>query len=326
MRFALLMLGLMGVAHAAPQRMHHQGRLADSAGAPLNGNVSVTFKLHVDDSTMDSVWDETQPLPVTDGYYSVELGSVSGLPSAALTANPELWLSVSVGSSELGRTRLASVPYAVQAETASTLDRTDCSVGDVLAWNGSDWACTSVASQSVTTFTRWGRPACPSGTSTSVYAGWVLSGRYTDGGAAVDYLCADETPEYSPNARSSNSNGHLLWGVEYEPSGHTGINALAQREARCVVCEVQASHTLIIPAARNCPATWTKQYQGVLAGTDYTQAQQTETICVDDAPESWGDTTNHNHGLIYSAEIERNSGLPSSFLQDMEPACVVCTK
>ncbi|MFT6143355.1 MAG: hypothetical protein ACJAZO_002766 [Myxococcota bacterium] len=310
-------------------QVHQQGRVLDAAGAPLNGNVSLTFTLYPSATSAVSAWTETASLPVNDGYYTTELGGIQAIDSALLNGNAELWLAVSIGSFELSRSRLASVPYALSAQTADsaqTLSRTDCNVGDVLAWSGSEWACSAAGAGVVTTFTRWGRTACPAGTSTSLYAGWVLSGRYTDAGAAVDYLCGTETPEYSPFGGSNNANGHLLWGVEFEPTGHSNINTLAQREARCAVCEVAASTTLMIPTATTCPAGWTEQYQGVLAGTAHSQAQQTETICVDDNPESWGDTTNHNHGLIYAAEIERNSGMPSGYLQDREPACVVCTK
>lgn len=321
-------LAVSGVAQAVPSALEHQGRLLDAAGTPLDGSAAVTFSLFASDVATTPVWEDTLAVELRDGFYAVQLSGVSEhddateLDAELIASYSTLYLGVAVGSTELSRDELTAVPYALVAQRAETIARTDCEVGDVLAWSGSAWEC---ARPGTTTFTRWGRTVCPA-TSTLMYRGWVLSGRYTDAGASVSYVCGPENPEWSPYARSSNQNGHLLWGTEFEPTGHTQMNALAQREARCAVCETTGTNTLVIPFAASCPSGWTEQYQGVLAGTDYTQTQQTETLCMDDNPESWGDTSNHNHGLLYSAEVERNSGLPSAFLQDYEPACVVCTR
>ncbi|MFT6145198.1 MAG: hypothetical protein ACJAZO_002982 [Myxococcota bacterium] len=105
---------LVALASAAPISIDHQGRLLDVQGTPVNGTEVVTFALYDSASNPTPEWTEDYTLALTDGYYSVSLGSTSGNPvTDAHLDHDELWLglsSVSLGT--LQRSRIGAVPYA----------------------------------------------------------------------------------------------------------------------------------------------------------------------------------------------------------------------
>jgi hypothetical protein len=105
------------VQAAVPSRVTHQGRLFDANDAPIDDTLSMTFKLY--DAQGVAVWTESHSVTFTDGYYAVELGSMSPLDSATLGANG-LMLGVQVGSDpELTpRSRINGVPFALVAKDA----------------------------------------------------------------------------------------------------------------------------------------------------------------------------------------------------------------
>lgn len=155
MRLCLLSwLGVAAVAQAAaPTVLAHQGYLASSGGAAINGTVSMRFALYGSASGGSPLWQETQNVAVQSGTYAVHLGSVS---SINLPFDETYYLGISVGSdAELSpRLALSSVPYARAAQIAlNVADRSItaaklgevCASGQVLAYNGSAWACATLA-------------------------------------------------------------------------------------------------------------------------------------------------------------------------------------
>ena len=66
---------------AVPQAISYQGYLQSSSGAPVNGTVSMTFGLYTAPAgTAAPIWTENQSgVNVTNGVYSVQLGSVTPL-------------------------------------------------------------------------------------------------------------------------------------------------------------------------------------------------------------------------------------------------------
>ena len=166
-RALLLAIGLLGasVAQAVPSAVEHQGRLLDTAGTPLEGSAAVTFSLFNAPGATTPVWSDTLAVELRDGFYAVQLSGVSEhddttqLDAELIAAHSTLYLGVAVGSTELSREELTAAPYALVAERAETIARTDCQVGDVLAWSGEAWECSRPGT---TTFVRWGRTVCPS--------------------------------------------------------------------------------------------------------------------------------------------------------------------
>ena len=115
---AIALICCSASAVAAPMTLRHEGRLLDTAGEGLNGDVSVTIALHIDPTTAATLWTEGQVLPLSDGYFATTIGAdASGNPLELSDLSPEsVYVSFTVGGSELGpRQRLMSVPYAAVA-------------------------------------------------------------------------------------------------------------------------------------------------------------------------------------------------------------------
>lgn len=123
-RRLVLALLLPAVAHAAsPDLLTFQGRLLDDAGGPIHGQQTVLFSIYGAADGGSPLWTETHPVSVADGTFSVVLGALSDLDAADLGAG-ERWLGVAISGAEemRPRTPLRSVPYALVANDAATVD------------------------------------------------------------------------------------------------------------------------------------------------------------------------------------------------------------
>jgi hypothetical protein len=123
---SLLAMGLLFVvtlacfsAWAVPNRMNYQGRLTDSDGNPLTGTYNMTFYFFTAQSGGSAIWSENHPsVQVTDGIYSVQLGSLT--PN--LFENNELYLEVEVGGETLvPRQQITSTAFSMKAGDADTV-------------------------------------------------------------------------------------------------------------------------------------------------------------------------------------------------------------
>jgi hypothetical protein len=96
--------------------------LTDPDGEPVNGTVSMSFRL-LDGNLGDPVgtWTEAHAsVEVSNGFFSVQLGSITPMPSGLLSGPPEdttgplRFLEVTVdGEVLLPSHRITSAPYAV---------------------------------------------------------------------------------------------------------------------------------------------------------------------------------------------------------------------
>jgi hypothetical protein len=114
----LASLSLAGI----PKMINYQGMLTGSDGkTPVpDANYNLTFKIYGSLSGTDSLWWEYHPnVPVTNGLFSVVLGSITTLN---LAFDADYWLGIKVGTdSELSpRIQLTSVGYAYRAEKTDT--------------------------------------------------------------------------------------------------------------------------------------------------------------------------------------------------------------
>jgi hypothetical protein len=109
---------------ASTNTLPFQGRLTSAAGAPITANLPMAFRLYATPTGGSPLWQETrgpaitQTVAVVDGVFTVMLGDVTPLP-AGLTANPNLWLGVTIGADAemTPRTQLGSAAFALQAAT-----------------------------------------------------------------------------------------------------------------------------------------------------------------------------------------------------------------
>ena len=121
----LLVLVVFGAAllvtACGPDRtLGYQGRLTDASGNPINGTVSMTFKLFTQSTGGSAQFTETQNVTVSNGLFNAGIGGNTangtyGLDGIdpALFAQP-LWLEISVNGQALSpRQKLGGAPYAM---------------------------------------------------------------------------------------------------------------------------------------------------------------------------------------------------------------------
>ena len=98
--------------------INYQGYLTDSSGNPVNDPLDMVFRLYNVESGGDALWIETQSaVAVSDGLFSVLLGSVTPISTEIIANNNDLWLGIAVGGDEemSPREKIASAPYAMLA-------------------------------------------------------------------------------------------------------------------------------------------------------------------------------------------------------------------
>ena len=109
-----------------PTLVQFSGVLTGSNGKPLTSITGVTFSLYAEQQGGAPLWLETQNVqPDKNGNYSVMLGSTAsqGLPSSLFVSGQARWLGVQAqGQPEQPRIMLLSVPYALKAGDAQTLN------------------------------------------------------------------------------------------------------------------------------------------------------------------------------------------------------------
>ena len=117
----IAILGLFMAANpaqaAAPQLVPVQGVLLDSAGDPIDTNVTAVFSIYTSEVGGTALWTETQDVLVEDGLFTAYLGDVTTLDLTLFRDNGDLWLGIQIGTdSEMPRVLLGSNPFAAYSE------------------------------------------------------------------------------------------------------------------------------------------------------------------------------------------------------------------
>lgn len=110
-----------GLADPIPETINYQGSLTNSAGVPIDTTVDMTFALYSDSGGVTQEWTETHTgVVVTDGVFSVTLGSVSALDLGDF--DDALWLGITVGTDPQMAPLQAidAVGYALRAKGAES--------------------------------------------------------------------------------------------------------------------------------------------------------------------------------------------------------------
>lgn len=105
----------------SPERMSYQGVLMDAQGRPVpDGPVSLTFRLYDVATGGTALWEETQPVTVTSGVFSVMLGRVKPLD---VPPEKPYWLGITVGNgAELAqRAQLTASPHSLKGNSLENL-------------------------------------------------------------------------------------------------------------------------------------------------------------------------------------------------------------
>lgn len=125
MRLSILLMSLVanGIflkpVSADPGTLNYQGQLTDMNSVPVNAVMSVTFRLYANNV---EVWQEAHSLTVVQGYFSVELGSITPLTSALFQQT--LFLGIMVGSDPemTPRKVLSAAAYSFRAAESAQVN------------------------------------------------------------------------------------------------------------------------------------------------------------------------------------------------------------
>jgi hypothetical protein len=117
--------GQAALQAGAPGVVSYQGFLQDGANQPFSGTTTISFAIYATSNGGSALWQETQSnVTVSDGFFSVLLGSVTPFTTAAFN-EPDRYLQVTVdlgaGATTLPRQRIAAVPYALHAQEAASV-------------------------------------------------------------------------------------------------------------------------------------------------------------------------------------------------------------
>ena len=105
-----------------PYLLPVQGVLSDpDTGNIVKGSVEITFSIYASELSDTPLWSETydgdNKIDLDNGAFTVYLGNINALDPGIIINIGELWLGVSVeDDDEMPRIRLASVPFALEAE------------------------------------------------------------------------------------------------------------------------------------------------------------------------------------------------------------------
>ncbi|MDE0881942.1 MAG: hypothetical protein OSB21_05060 [Myxococcota bacterium] len=122
MKTILLAVLMAAPAFAGSVMIPIQGRLTDSAGLAIDGEIAISFLLLSNDQS--ELFAEQQDVLVSDGLFTVYLGRDNDLASSVFKNNSNISLNVSVAGEAMGAFPLGVAAYAaaaMHAEDADTL-------------------------------------------------------------------------------------------------------------------------------------------------------------------------------------------------------------
>lgn len=179
-------------------------------------------------------------------------------------------------------------------------------------------------SQCSSSYIRWGRTECPQN-ATLVYAGYSAGGKYTDTGAAVDYLCLPTNPDWDSYEDGFQSYGRIN-GAEYETTFYAKLKSLHDKDVPCAMCRTSRAEVVMVPGKNVCYEGYTVEYRGYLMSGSYSHVAASQYVCVDGDPETLsGGDANQNGKLFYHVEAECGSLKCPPYVSGRELTCVVCS-
>lgn len=184
-------MGQATLAAGAPGLVSYQGYLERSEGQPFSGAATLTFRLYEAATGGSPVWQETQGgVAVSAGFFGVLLGAQTPLDAddfAAPSRYLEVVVDLGAGPTTLPRQRLATAPYAFQAQAAASapwagLTGVPAGFADGVDDAGADWAgvITVAASGGDFTSVAAALASIASPSADSRYLVWVMPGTYAE--------------------------------------------------------------------------------------------------------------------------------------------------
>ena len=255
----------------------YQGRLADSAGAPLTGTYNMIFRLYSAAGGGVPLWEEpwigTSEVSVSDGLFNVMLGSLTPIPQSTITGNDPLFLGITVGSDDemTPRVQLGSVPYATQALTVPDSAIATTKLADAAVTNAkiADGAITAEKLAPGLSLVPSGTVVMWSGSLATIPSGWALcdgangtpdlrdrfvvgaGSTYSvgnTGGQSSVILTVDQMPVHSHTGTTSNS-GNLVQFSRSENHGNSNLYGMGTQNVDNNWWQGAHTHTFTTSAA-----------------------------------------------------------------------------
>ena len=110
-------------AEGVPHSLTHQGRLLDDDGAPVTGDVELSYTIYDAADSGDVLWQDVLEISVDDtGFYTVVLGGEENPIDPVILSDGVGWLGVAVDQEAemTPRISLTSVPFALRAQRAQS--------------------------------------------------------------------------------------------------------------------------------------------------------------------------------------------------------------
>lgn len=123
-----------------PSAISYQGVLTDPNGNTVkDGKYNMQFELFASETNDTVLWYESQTVSVNKGIFNVMLGKNNPLN---ISFSQPYWLQVTVNNYILSRVELSSSAYSFNTSRiqGKPVSSTSPSSGQVLKWNGSQWA------------------------------------------------------------------------------------------------------------------------------------------------------------------------------------------
>lgn len=233
-----LLVGVLAseTLHAqAPTTMVYQGRLTSTAGVPLTGNQSVTFRLYASASSGTEVWTETHNLLLDEnGVFTIELGLSDPLDESVFDGTKRyLGMTLAGGTEMLPRQLISSAAYSVSAKNAliddGAVTATKLADGAVLPAKLSDGAVTVPKLANGTVIEA--KIADGAVTGSKLAANAITTDKILDGTVGIDDIGTDAVG-FEEVLYNSISGDHLWDGIflgptlpseEQGPSGYLGV-------------------------------------------------------------------------------------------------------
>lgn len=124
----IILLTAFVINAQVPQLINYQAILTDMDGNPIDGSRSIQFKIYDSEVNGDAQWSETHVVTVSNGFFSVLLGSTTPIPYPVFDGTDK-YLSIQVENDPemTPRKRLVSVGYSMRSYDADKVDGQDAS-------------------------------------------------------------------------------------------------------------------------------------------------------------------------------------------------------
>lgn len=160
--------------------------------------------------------------------------------------------------------------------------------------------------------------------------GTMAGAKHDGSGSGSNYQCLTSSPTYDANNGAVNSDRGYIYGMELklDTTDSTSVIDLGNDESTipCTVCQVISSKSVfMVPGLLTCPSGYATEYTGYLASDSTDGTTSKSYICLDkDA--SYAGATSNNQGLLYLTEIRCGSLSCSTFTDNAEIPCAVCSR